>query len=157
MRTRTLVAAPMAALAIAVTAAPAAAIPAPSPNPGHLAVNTLPAGPEAVLDLPEERTESDVLSYRLVLDDSTSDRRRPIVQQSLEIVEPDGDRIALAWASGPGAHAQTSVMFDEPGTWTFTLTVTTLVGETDTVTETVEVLHDLSVPPPWDGGEAPEA
>ncbi len=156
MRIPPLFAAPLTALAIVVVAAPVAAIPVPSPNPGQLAVKTLPAGPEAVLDLPDARTESDV-GYRLVLDDSTADRRWPIVEQSLVIVDPDGDRSVLGWAGAPGAHAETSVVFDEPGEWTFTLTVTTLRGGTDTVTETVEVRHDLSEPPPWEGGEVPVA
>ncbi len=152
MRTRTLIAGPVVAVALVASSAGAAARPVPSPDPTPHQVDLVPVGPEAILDLPDDRTESDVFAYRLVLDDSTSDARFPIVEQRLVITEPDGDRAVRTWAGAPGAHAETSVMFDEPGTWTFSLTVTTLFGRTDATTATVEVHHDLSEPPPWDHG-----
>lgn len=158
MGSRAPIASAVAALALA--ASPAAAMtatPVPAPSSGQPAAHAVPAAPEAILDLPDERTESDVFSYRVVLDDSTSDHRRPIVEQWLVITEPDGDRLVLAWQGRPGAHAQTSIVFDEPGTWTFTLTVTDLIGASDAVSETVEVAPDLSERGPEHGTEHPGA
>lgn len=155
MRTRTLLAASIAALTITYAGTPAGAMPTPTPNPGRGSVDVVATGPTAVLDLPESRIESHHFSDQIVLDDSTGDRRRPIVEQRLTITEPDGDRTVLHFTGRPGSHAQTSVTFDEHGTWSFSLTVTDLLGRTDTATRTVEVRANLAGDPP-DHDELPD-
>ncbi|MEO1064914.1 MAG: hypothetical protein AAFZ07_26155 [Actinomycetota bacterium] len=158
MFSRTLLVAPVAAVAVAVTMGTAGAAVSPNPTPAPLGdpAFSVAAGPTAVLDLPDELHESDLVRT-IRLDDSTSDGRNPIVEQRLVIREPDGDRSVVVIAGGPGPHATTEVTHDEHGTWRFTLTVTSVFGHTDRVTETVEVVPDLSEPAPDNGGDELDA